>query len=1302
MSQFIKVSLLSAALVLPNLSFSGAFVLAQEDFPDIRMHPRNFSGFGGDLDPIRVCMDISANQAMAVQAEPALIKAIATINRFRSLGANTLALGTLTDVPSGQFDFESVLLHELGHANGLAHPNHADESGLPGAASNGTASGNGPNNVFDQGAGVDGLHGSADDVRGDDQNLQWYGKAVNNPGLLPTIIDESSYARDLSFLPPGHLYAANADRQVLAALGFANAEAVMQQGALADEVQRHFQHDDIATLRFARAGLDDIQGTSDDYRTQLVYRGRSLSPQSGEACQISVRFDTSTGFASSSLGSYRHSTAQPNHYALFSARIRFNPSVNWYFSPGPNTTTTIVSDLPDASVGLAPIIVRVGVAKAAGNPIASHPLGVVEVRDGPRHLASTASCTFTLLGTPNEIGERVLTPLRTGNKTLVADYLGYGGFDGGSDTEAHSSTGTLAFSAISDTRIWAASTGTGSQSVADFSIVRNQPSSARIGQGVHVTVNLDVATYLGPPFPTGMITVSDGVDQCQILLPASSCFWLGSTPGTRNLIASWPGNANFSPRTSAAVVQTVLPLGVPQLISVPIAGAADSNGVSIAAALGLSADGRFVVFSSLATDLVNGDSNAVSDVFIRDQRTGHVRRMSTSASGGQANGASREPAISANGRFVAFTSLASNLVVGDTNNVVDVFVKDLSDGSIVRANLRSNGQEDTASNLCCNGFDLLAPSLSADGRYIAFMTGGQLSPLDTSFHNDIYVRDLQTGMLDIVSSDNNDTLGDFRSMGPAVISADGRYVAFASQAFNFAPNDNNDTQDIWRKDRLTRRLDFVSTNAAGQGGFDTSDVSYGTATPQIATSTVITSHNPDPSARDASYIVAVSVTRSSGGAAVRGTVLVYEGSAFCYASLSGSDASATGQCALTATSVGNKTINARYGGDQQYLASSATAVSHTVLPILPFAPSIGTARPGNGEVLVYFTAPSDNGGVAILGYTASCGARSAIGQGSPITVGGLSNAVAVTCTVVATNAVATDAESAASNSVTPSSSQTAVGPFAYVPRLNTGQMAVIDLGRDRVIAEISGGSGIGIAVAPNGLRAYAIDQASSTVRVINTVSKTMVTSIAVGAGPWSGVVSPNSTRLYVSNRNASTVSVIDTANNSVLSTFNVAAAPTGLVISPDGSKLFVGSANTTSLSVVALPGNIVTQVSVSTTSHALAISPDGSRVYFVNGQQVGRVLGFNTATNTVAGSVNVGGVPLGINISSDGSRVYVSNNGGNNNLNGNSVTQIDAASLTVIATGATGPRPLGVDVHPDGRDAELSAPGPNGRIWLKR
>ena len=226
MKNLLKISALAAALALPQISHPGAFVNAVATDQDIRSHERNFSGAGGDLPPIKVCLDIETNAALAISAEPALIKAIATVNRFRSLGEHTLAFGAATDIPTGQYDFESVLLHELMHGHGLGHPNLAAESGLPGAQQNGTKSTDGPNNVFEQAAGADGLHGSADDIRGDDVNLHWYQKGVNNPGLLPSIIDDSTMARVLSFLPGGHLYVANAGRTVLAALGFVDAEAV--------------------------------------------------------------------------------------------------------------------------------------------------------------------------------------------------------------------------------------------------------------------------------------------------------------------------------------------------------------------------------------------------------------------------------------------------------------------------------------------------------------------------------------------------------------------------------------------------------------------------------------------------------------------------------------------------------------------------------------------------------------------------------------------------------------------------------------------------------------------------------------------------------------------------------------------------------------------------------------------------------------------------------------------------------------------------------------------------------------------
>ena len=100
---------------------------------------------------------------------------------------------------------------------GLAHPNHATESGLSDPAANGTKSGRGVNTVFDQGAGADTRHGSSDDVRGDDVNLHWYLRNLNDPGQLPAVFDSSTLAVALNALPSGHTFAANADRAVMAA-----------------------------------------------------------------------------------------------------------------------------------------------------------------------------------------------------------------------------------------------------------------------------------------------------------------------------------------------------------------------------------------------------------------------------------------------------------------------------------------------------------------------------------------------------------------------------------------------------------------------------------------------------------------------------------------------------------------------------------------------------------------------------------------------------------------------------------------------------------------------------------------------------------------------------------------------------------------------------------------------------------------------------------------------------------------------------------------------------------------------------
>lgn len=419
---------------------AGAFVFADADEPDTVTHPQVYSGTGGTLADLTICIDISQEPALAAQAEGAVRKVVATHNRFMSLSANNRAYTDATDLPPGQIiDFETILLHEVGHCIGLDHPNHASESGLLEPARNGTKSLRGPNGVFDQNPGPDGLHGSRDDVRGDDVNLHWYVRGQNNPGVLPAIVDTSTMARELNALPAGHSFVANADIDVMNALGFPNTESVMQQGSRFAEAARHFQHDDLATLRLARTGLDRVAGTSDDYRYAMRYVGQLNNP-SNSACNVRIRFQVG-GFAVCSLSAQ---PITPNNWRIRQANIAFTRNADWYFSPGPNTVTTITADTPDPSPVGQPYTVSVTVREAAGITITGEPRGTVVVTDGAP-APNTATCTITLAGIANETGSCQLVSTVPGTRDLTADFVGFAGWDGSRGTAPH---GTGAIDAL--------------------------------------------------------------------------------------------------------------------------------------------------------------------------------------------------------------------------------------------------------------------------------------------------------------------------------------------------------------------------------------------------------------------------------------------------------------------------------------------------------------------------------------------------------------------------------------------------------------------------------------------------------------------------------------------------------------------------------------------------------------------------------------------------------------------------------------------------------------------------------------
>ncbi len=247
--------------------------------------------------------------------------------------------------------------------------------------------------------------------------------------------------------------------------------------------------------------------------------------------------------------------------------------------------------------------------------------------------------------------------------------------------------------------------------------------------------------------------------------------------------------------------------GVTERVSV---GATSNEGNGESRGSAISADGRFVAFHSFASNLVAGDTNGLADVFVRDRQAGTTVRVSGDASGNQGNGDSSWPAMSADGRYVAFESSASNLVAGDTNSKRDIFVHDRQTGATERVSVGTSGSQG-------NG-DSLDPTISADGRYVAFYSfASDLVPGDTNSKSDIFVHDRQTGATERVSVGTSGKQANGDSHKPA-ISADGRFVAFQTLASNLATGDINSTYDVFVYDRQTGTTERLSVGLTGGGG----------------------------------------------------------------------------------------------------------------------------------------------------------------------------------------------------------------------------------------------------------------------------------------------------------------------------------------------------------------------------------------------------------------------------------------------------------------------------------------------------
>jgi len=219
----------------------------------------------------------------------------------------------------------------------------------------------------------------------------------------------------------------------------------------------------------------------------------------------------------------------------------------------------------------------------------------------------------------------------------------------------------------------------------------------------------------------------------------------------------------------------------------------------------VSSDGRYVAFTSSATNLVSGDSNGKTDVFLKDTTSGNIELVSISSGGTQGNDIALRPRISDDGRYIVYDSRASNLVAGDINNDWDVFLRDRQGGTTVLVSVDSTGS-------WANG-DSWKADVSDDGRYVTFESWAtDLIASDTNGWEDVFIRDMVTGSTSRIQSGLSQPNGP--SFSPT-ISGTGSRVALNSSASNLITGDTNGLRDVFVWTRTTGSIVRVSVTAQG-------------------------------------------------------------------------------------------------------------------------------------------------------------------------------------------------------------------------------------------------------------------------------------------------------------------------------------------------------------------------------------------------------------------------------------------------------------------------------------------------------
>ena len=313
---------------------------------------------------------------------------------------------------------------------------------------------------------------------------------------------------------------------------------------------------------------------------------------------------------------------------------------------------------------------------------------------------------------------------------------------------------------------------------------------------------------------TGAVTLISRGDGVSGTIGNGNVFSAPSVSGDGRFVVFGTSSSNLVAADADATTDTYVRdtvAGTTTLVSVSSAGV---KGNSDSAIPHISADGKFVAFVSSATNLVTGDTNAVNDIFLRDLTANTTVRVSTDSAGGQqTGGGSVNSNISGDGRYVIFDSNATNLVLNDTNAKSDVFVKDTITGTTRRVSVASDGSQGNG-NSGSIGFGATV-GISADGKYAVYQSDAtNLVGGDAGGFTDIFLRDITGGTTTRMSTDASGNQQNAAATG-ATISGNGRFVAFQSGANNLVAGDGNGFVDIFVKDRITGAITRANVSRDG-------------------------------------------------------------------------------------------------------------------------------------------------------------------------------------------------------------------------------------------------------------------------------------------------------------------------------------------------------------------------------------------------------------------------------------------------------------------------------------------------------